>query len=147
MSAVTPIEAGGKQTQDAMNPRVRPESCCNKWCCTEPEDSYADADGLLQTLLLLSTLTLAFAVTLHSGTLGHADFEEADFRWSKHMYYQRLRWALGPDKDGWRSPARWRAFERAGEDTGVHLCVALSYFVVLRGVYLLVSDVQQCTRG
>ena len=97
MSAVTPIDAGGKQTQDAMDPRVRPES--KKWCCKEQEDgqedSYDDADGLLQTLLLLSTLTLAFAVTLHSGTLGHADFEEADFRWSKHMYYQRLsdgRW-------------------------------------------------------
>lgn len=63
------------------------------------ETSYDDVEGLLNTLMLLATLTLAFAVALHSGTLSHEDLVEADFRYAKYKFFTKSKNAdkkLGP---------------------------------------------------
>ena len=63
------------------------------------QTSYEDVEGLLNTLMLLTTLTLAFAVTLHSGTLSHDDLVQADFRYAKYKFYAKSKNAekvLGP---------------------------------------------------
>ena len=53
--------------------------------------SYEDVEGLLNTLMMVSTLNLAFAVTLHSGTLSHDDFMAADYRYAKYQFYSKAK--------------------------------------------------------
>jgi hypothetical protein len=50
------------------------------------EHSMADAEGLLNTLMLLAALLLAFAITLLTGTFSHEDLLEADERYLAYQF-------------------------------------------------------------